>query len=422
MISFTHNPTKYKRLIKILVWIPVINVLATLATNHNLGFGSFHLGYLRGMFLTIVGTFVFFSIKKQNKFFIITLLLTVYTFMMCLLSSNIVQSLIVWNKFYIATTLFIVGFYTVNSLTDYKSILKNSFIAAIIVMIYILLSNLLGFGEFSYGTEVLQFGETGVNILKIIGITLIVTPLAIYLYTKKRKWILVISIISIILILLGMKRGLILAVLVGFSTFLLLTPYKGKYLMTIPIFILLLIPSLFYFQDSIASVYETRVSRLGGEQLIKTGQQGEDAEGRSIELRWVLNRFSQGEIPFKLFGEDPFLARNNALGIRGHSRMNHIDFTSALDSFGLIGFLLITSWYTNILRYLFFLRNKAKIKIHKELLAFCFALFIAHIPFSISGTFTGIDLRGLLLLHLGGLIALIVKNVNLEKMNSPSKY
>lgn len=418
MISFTHNPLKYKRLIKVLVWIPVINILATLATNHNVGFGSFHLGYLRGIFLTIVGTFVFFSIKKQNKFFIVTLLLSVYTFMMCLLSSNIVQSLIVWNKFYIATTLFIVGFYSVNSLNDYKSILKNSYIASVIVMIYILVSNLLGFGEFSYGTEVLQFGETGVNILKIIGITLIITPLTIYLYTKKRKWILVISVISIILILLGMKRGLFLAVLVGFSTFLVLTPYKGKYLKTIPIFIIFLIPSLFYFQESIASVYENRINRLGGEQLIKTGKEGEGAEGRSIELRWVLNRFSQGEIPFKLFGEDPFLARNNALGIRGYSRMNHIDFTSALDSFGLIGFLLITLWHLNILRYLFFLRSKLKRKVQKEIIAVCLALFIAYIPFSISGTFTGIDLRGLLLLHLGGLLALFVKNLSLENMKA----
>lgn len=417
MISFLHNPRKNNRLLKLIISIPIINVLASLATNHEIGIGSFHFGYLRGIILTVLGLYLLFSVNKNKYFSIITVLLVVYTFILCLFSKDIIQSLIIWNKFFISSTLFFAGFYIIQGLQQYNQLLKSTSIAILLILIYILSSNILGFGIATYGDKSITFGETGVNIVKSLGVFLIISPLLVVFIKKKhRKWYLALVLLSIIVLLLGLKRGTILGVTIGFTTFLFFSPSKLRYLRLAPLIIVFLIPLIIIFKSDILSSYTQRVERLDGETIVKTGTNSDESEGRTIELVWVLQRFNDGNITFKLFGEDPLLVRQNALGIRGYSRINHMDFTSVLDSFGLIGFTLFTLWYLCILRYLLKLKRLVKKSVKKEMLAVSLALFFAHIPYSISGTIPGIDLRGLLLLHLGALIALVIrKETNMKK-------
>lgn len=409
MINFINNSEKKRKLINLLIWVPVINILATLATNHNIGFGSFHLGYVRGVLLTLIGLYILLIARKNNTFYALTMLILVYTAVMCLFSSDITQSLIVWNKFFISTTLFFVGFYIVHNTQDYTRLIKTTYFSIAIVLIYIFISNLFGFGEVSYRGGTILFGETGVNIVKTLGIGIILSPLIIYFSKKKqKKWFLAITIISVLVLLLGLKRGVILAVLIGFITFIIYSPFKIKYIKLLPVILILSIPLIFLFEQDILSTYDGRVEKLKSDSIIKTGSEDE-AEGRTVELMWVLKRFNDGDIGFKLFGEDPLIARKNALGVRGDSRMNHMDFSSVLDSFGIIGFILLTMWYLRIIRWIFKLKRRINYKQNKEILAVILALFTAQIPFAISGSIVAIDLRGLLMLHLGALIALVVK-------------
>ena len=88
--------------------------------------------------------------------------------------------------------------------------------------------------------------------------------------------------------------------------------------------------------------------------------------------------------------------------------MNHVDLSSILDSFGLIGFILFILWYGLIIRYVFKLKQKLKNRYDKEIIAVCLALIAVHVAQSISGTITGIEVRGLILLHLGALISLVI--------------
>jgi hypothetical protein len=282
------------------------------------------------------------------------------------------------------------------------------------------LSNIFGFGFSDYSETNIKFGFVGVNLVKPLSIAIILSPIAFLIYPKRKNQLYVVSIIliSLALIMLGLKRGTVLAVILGFVTLIYFTPFKRKYFSFTPIIVILSIPVIVYYGEYFIISLQNRMESTSGGGLVGNlyGDQ-DDTEGRMLEINWVLGRFQDADIATKLIGRDPFLARENALGFQGYERMNHVDLTSILDSFGLIGFIFFILWYGLIIRYVFKLKQKLKNRYDKEIIAVCLALIAVHIAQSISGTITGIEVRGLILLHLGALISLVISR-NMAQKNS----
>lgn len=422
---FYQNSNTNKILKFIILWTPVINILSAFAANtteEGEGGGGFHFGYIRGLLLTIVAFVVLFNARGKKKFIAINYALLFVMLLLSFLSSDMVQSLLVFNKFLIATCLFFAGFYAVKNLKDYKTLLLSTYITVLLIAIYVILSNVLGFGVTDYSEENIKFGFVGVNIVKPLSVAIILSPIAFLIYSSKKSYffIILIILISIALIMLGLKRGTVLAVILGFVSLIYFTPFKKKYFSFLPILIILSIPILVYYGEYFFEALENRVESTRGDGLVGSFDgDDENMEGRMLEVNWVLERFQNADVITKLVGRDPFLARENALGFQGYERMNHVDLTSMLDSFGLIGFILFVLWYGLIIKYIFKLKRILKNKYDKEIIAVCIALVVVHIAQSISGTIAGIEIRGLLLLHLGALISLLISR-NQTQDNSKS--
>jgi hypothetical protein len=307
--------------------------------------------------------------------------------------------------------MFFIGFLVIRNLEDFKTLIKSVVVMMLIIIIYIGLANIFKFGDAGYGGKGIMFGGQGVNIVKNLAVALIVIPVSLRLFKKSKfnVFTLICTVLSILLIILSFKRGAVLAAGTGLLIYGIFTPYKGRILKLLPVLFLIMIPITIYFSATITELYDYRVRKLGGEGIVRPLDSQEEKEGRIMEMYYVLESIIEGDVGYQLFGEDPFLANKNSLGILGHYRMNHVDFAIALDSFGIIGFTLISSWYLIILKNVFRLRRKVKYTYDKELVALLLGLFAAHIPLSISNTFIAIEVRGLILILMGASIAMIIK-------------
>jgi cell division protein FtsW (lipid II flippase) len=410
----SYKSIKINKILKfIILWTPVINILAVFAANttEEDGLSGFHFGYIRSFLLTIVSFVVLFNARGKKNFIAINYTLLFVMLLLSFLSSNMLQSLLVFNKFLIASCLFFAGFYAIKSIKDYKTLLLSTYITVILIVVYVLLSNIFGFGFSNYSESNIKFGFVGVNLVKPLSIAIILSPITFLIYPKRKNqlYVVLIILISLALIMLGLKRGTVLAVILGFVTLIYFTPFKRKYFSFIPIIVILSIPVIVYYGEYFIISLQNRMESTRGGGLVGAldGDQ-DDTEGRVLEINWVLGRFQDADIGTKLIGRDPFLARENALGFQGYKRMNHVDLSSILDSFGLIGFILFILWYGLIIRYVFKLKQKLKNRYDKEIIAVCLALIAVHVAQSISGTITGIEVRGLILLHLGALISLVI--------------
>lgn len=337
-------------------------------------------------------------------------------FLLCFLSRNPTQSLITFNKFFISTSMFFIGFLVIRNSEDFKKLLKSVVYMMLIIILYIGLANIFNWGDAGYGGKGIMFGGQGVNIVKNLAVALVVIPVSLRLFknSKFNLFTIICTLLSILLIILSFKRGAILALGTGLFFYGIFTPYKGKILKFLPLLFLIMIPITLYFSNTITELYDYRVHKLGGEGLIRPIDSEEETEGRVIEMYYVLESISDGDFYYQMFGKDPFLSRENALGFIGYTRMNHVDFAIALDSFGIIGFTLVSLWYLIILKNVFRLRRKIKYIYDKELIALILGLFAAHIPLSISNTFIAIEVRGLILMIMGATIAMIIKNRKLN--------
>lgn len=396
----------------LLLWLPLINIIAGISASDSIGFGSFHLGYIRGILLTFICIIVLLNLKSNNLFKFITISMLLLFFLLCFLSRNPTQSLIIFNKFFISTSMFFIGFLVIRNSEDFKKLLKSVVYMMLIIILYIGLANIFNWGDAGYGGKGIMFGGQGVNIVKILAVALVIIPVSLSLFNRSKLNVLIIicTILSILLIILSFKRGAVLAASTGLFFYSIFTPYKGKIMKLLPILFLIMIPITLYFSTTINELYDYRVHKLGGDGLISPLESGEGTEGRMQEIYSVLENFTTGDLSYQLFGENPFLARENALGFLGNRRVNHVDFTIALDSFGIIGFTLVTFWYLVILKNVFRLRRKINYSYDKELIAVIIGLFAAHIPLSISNTFISIEVRGLILMLIGASIAMIIKN------------
>lgn len=370
-----------------------------------------HLGHVRGVLISLVGIYLLFSVKRLNSFYWLSVLHLFFMIFSCLFSRDITTSLIIFSKYFSATMMFFIGIYSVRTIKDFKILIISVFVSSFVILSYIVSSNVIGFGEAGYSGEGILFGYVGVNIVKSLSVAIFLVPISLDLFRSKfsKSTLIFLLIICVALIGIALKRGTILSVVLGYFTLIYFSPFRLKYVRAIPFVLLLLFAVSPFFIDEIATSFKSRAETLESQSLFSGFDQssGQKTEGRVVEFYWVLENFWKSDFFSKIFGTDPFLTRNNALGINFLERMNHIDFTSLLDSFGLIGLLTYLIWYTSIAVQLYRNTKLSSNRQYRNLLTIGLILIVIQISQSISGTITAIDPRGLILLNLGGIFGII---------------
>jgi O-antigen ligase len=299
--------------------------------------------------------------------------------------------------------MFIVGLQTFNTMNKFKLLLRVIVIALILQELYFLYSNVTGIGKKSYMDDSILFGETGVNMTKAMVIFLITIPvfLRIEENTRWRLIALIIFFIGIVIVLFGMKRSAILAMLFGFLIYILFTPFKSRVIQFLPIVLIVAIVTSPLYFPIIEKRFESRQQRvsMSYKQLKES-----ESEGRLLEIQFTIEDALEEGSGRLFFGFDLFLKKD----FNGHKRMLHVDYMNMLGGAGILGLALFLFLYFKIAELMWRIRDRMrKNKIIIELFATGFALLAVQAFLSVGGTMQGVNLRGYILFILGGILSVM---------------
>jgi hypothetical protein len=395
--------------------IPLINAIATLTVGY-FPPGALHPGTVSAFFIGIFFIYFISYSYPINKATIVILLLVIYLFFLTIISSNPSRSIYVYLRFFIASIMFPIGYYYVNTYTRLKAFWMTLLWVLVLFVISIAFFNLFKIGSSDYLEGSFYFGEFGVNITKNMVVLLMTAPV-FFLIVEKKIWrftaIFLFS-AALIITILGVKRSALLAIIGGILSYAIFSPRKGRTFKLGLIALLILFLASPYFIDTFWERFDARKENVS----MTVGELDED-EGRVHEINVTVDRFKNAHFTEKLFGKDVFLYRD-FFGT-GRLRMTHIDYMAMLDGAGLIGlFLFLFSYiaiYVNSRRF-YLLTSKSLLA--QELYATMITLIVVQAILSIGGTITGIDLRGIILMILGAIMGTL-KGLAIETYNSKNE-
>lgn len=395
--------------VKIFLAIPIINVLATIFTPYFPG-GTLNPGVIRGVALTLFCIWFFLSKKHFNTITSSTYVFLGYLFVLCFISQEPLTSLYIYSKVFLASLFLPLALYFINSEYKFLLIMRACIVALGLLELNFVVSNVLEIGFATYKDDSVLFGESGVNITKYMVIFIMIVPFYLK-YEKKKIHTLIASILlitGVIIVIIGMKRSAILAISAGFLIYSLLTPYKTRILKIVPFvgaFILLSGP---YYIPIIQKRFEARQEKVSMtyEQLSSS-----EEEGRLLEVEYTIEQ-TFGDSFEKIFiGYDLFLKKQ----FQSHKRMLHIDYMNMLGGAGLIGLFLFMAIYWRIWYFARKIKTTGNTSLAKnEIYAMVCCLLGVQAFMSFGGTMQGLDLRGALLLLLGGFVALVLQEIKKE--------
>ncbi len=392
----------YKWEIGFALSIPVINALGGILAGL-FPAGLTNPGNLRAylIFIFIIYFFLkrfnFTSLNRNLIFFLIFIFLLIILF-----STDKTKSIYIYFKFFLATSVFFVGYYYARIPGFFKKLNTAYFIALSLYLLNLLLSNMLQFGDTSYKgiDDVTYFGTTGVNVSKNIVSIILIFPLLKYFNSNgqnKKIWI-ILMIAGVIAILIAFKRTPILSLFFGFLIYFLLAPKKTKALKTILIgsFLLILISPLYL--NKVEESFNAR------EDAIRIDEQKNlEKQGRYQELNNVLDAYKKGSARHKLLGSEFY----NDSQFYDTERMIHTDYMSLLSGTGLIGlswFLVIYYLMFSLMRSIYRHNNSI---ITGELYAVGTMAIVNSLILGIAGTIPTIEPRSLIFMYLGAIIGLM---------------
>jgi len=382
---------------KFVLAIPIINAIASNTTEY---FNStvYNPGNLRALLIGVFALYFIFTKIPNEKIFRFVLFYLFFYGLLVLISTDMLHSGNLYFKFFLGVIMFPIGYYYINSIGRLKELVVVLFVALVLHLINLAITNIFQLGTSDYLENTFYFGAGRVNITKNIIVLVFVFPLTMLFFWNHRFKIILVYLIGFMVAMVGIKRSVLLSGAVGVITYFF---YRGKisYLLRFSLGFSILFLIILTSLPSVSNLFTSRFEARGDRVEI-TGQTLE-SEGRYDETRIVWDSWISGSFRHKLIGSEVF---NDRIFFNS-ARMLHTDYMIMLNGSGVIGFLL---WF-----YMYYLIIKEKQKFYRklrnnslfiEINAVFWVLLATQILLSISGTVYAIEVRSLLFLLWGAFI------------------
>lgn len=364
--------------------------------------GGMHPGIIRGIILIIFILLFGYQRIRDNKPTRYILAFLAYLFILTLFSSDVRLSFLSgYIKWFIPLMMFPVGVYFFRN-TDQLLALNKAYVwGAMLVCINLAVAQFTDFGISAYVEESFYTGGAGVGITNQLALILLTYPFLIRQRKKTSlhtRWMIyIVGFISLIFVLIAMKRAGIISLLAGTLIYLYLTQSRARFIRYFIIVIILFYLVFPAFQSVLAERYNARLEQM----------QNIEDEARYQEFFFVLKEFREGDIAHRLFGSELFNSGSTFGRKYFHSsRIIHSDLSSFFYGAGLIGLALYISVFVLLLRNGAGYRRILRMyPVDRELYAIYFALLLATFLISVSGSGT-IGERCLAFLYLGAVTGL----------------
>ncbi len=390
-------------LYRLLFFIPLINAAADSTiyyfVNVNTS-GELHPGIIRGFVILLY--LMFFGFRRLLKHPVNNLILFLLTYflILSLLSSNVTYSISSgYIKWFVGLMMFPVGFYFIRSYDSIVRLIFYMVIGSSFVCLNLTVAQFTGFGISAYVDDSFYIGGAGVGITNQLAYVLLLYPVILRArnrFSRLEKWMIYfIGFLSVVFIILAMKRAGLIALAGGGLIYFNFTRNKRKVLKYVGLSAVLFLLILPLFKDILVDRYNERVEQT--KEL--------ENENRYKEFFYVLDEFEGAGVPQKLFGNELFNT-GKYFGVKyfDRERMIHGDISAFIYGSGLLGistylFLFILLLDTG----LHFLRRFRRVIFVREILASFFSLLFATFLVSVTGSGT-IGERCLVYLYMGAVI------------------
>ena len=396
----------------IAIWVPILNVALDMIMVLFEPLKSV-IAVLRILMMTTVIVFYLRNFKwaTSRLNFVLSTFLT-FIFLACLLSSDLRESMVDgFLKMTITMLMLPIGIKV--GATIRNSIVKPMFWVLVLLLINYSLSQVFRVGVSVYDENSFYKGGATASAPIIIALAVLVM---MHSYAKNvvpyRKWIVaLITILSIFVVIISVKRGAILALGISAFTYLFLSTVKTR------MFRLIIVAGVVL--SGLAVQYSSLImARIDARTTEANTLENENRYKETIFLIEELNNASLSQI---VFGHEPFHSQAVFKKYFGRERQLHIDYNIILHGSGLLGLALFLYFYFEIISIV----SRAKDRIRKyfsqssvlsirEDSALVFSLCILSLIMSFSGGIQFVSYRSILFLVIGIYVGQIFSAIDYE--------
>ncbi len=396
-----------QRVLNIICALPIINIVLDVFVLANLDEGSLF-PQLRALFLILLAIYVFQKRFKLDYAGFPIILFLLYIAVLIPFSSKMGYSFRIYSKVFITLMMFFVGYYTITNVQAFKKLNQSMVYLMVFVIGYTIYSTIAGVGLGWYlQDEQFSTGYIVGSGLYPVSFAIILFPFIILFYQKKNHRLIVagITIVSMVILLLSLRRTTVLSVVVGYATFFIFTTRRGQFV-KVAVFAGIILTALFpYYQDVLWHRFE---SRFGEYESTAEAFRPEE-QARYLETLVVYEEVLSFRNPAKsIFGKEIFNSPGNyGVGIFSRFRQLHIDYNIILHGSGLVGLLLYL--------FIFYRLYKTEIRVRKKVPQNVFnttvhavfmSLLFSTMFISMVGGMHIITFRSISFLYLGGFLGM----------------
>jgi hypothetical protein len=402
-----------KTLLQLGFWIPVINIILDIAmgllTNLKTPIALF-----RVVFMVAAITFFIAKFKwVKSKLNFVILLYLFFLFIVCLFSTDLQESFLDGFLKMSVTMLMLPLGIKLGQLKQ-NTLAKSMFWVMVLLLVNYAFSQVFKIGVSVYDEDSFYKGGATASAPIIIVLGLLVMFNAMNLrQLPYNKWIiLAVSVASLMVIIISVKRGAILALGLSFLVYLIWSPNKIRSFQ-----ISLLTGLAFTF---IAMQYsELIMTRIEA----RTSDRNEiENENRFKESVYLLNEFENASVGTLLFGDEAFHSQVVFKKYFGRERQLHVDYNILLHGTGLFGFVLYMSIFYLIYSLGKFIKKLTRFYFHKNALqkikedyTLLISVIVMSLIMSISGGIQFVSYRAMLFLVLGVCIGQMMGTVKTQQ-------
>jgi len=360
------------------------------------------LPFVRAGFMALLILFVLFSKNYQTRHYAWLIVFAIYCIINVAFSSDMLRSLNISLKVLIPMMSFIVGFNLFNSEGQIKRLNLSVLAVYIILIINYVISQTFGIGKSVYtGGNDFLVGSMDDN-WNVFTYSVLIAPLILYYFRgqiTKRWGVLLLSISTVMLVIISLKRIAITGLFAGNFIRFLFVPRVLIALRVLSGVIFILLIALPLYEDLIKSRLDARGSRFEQGAL--------ERESRYLETFYVWEETASFDDPAKsIFGLEGFNSVGNYGGGRFGGRNLHMDYNLIVNTIGLVGLFLYFAVFINF--YQLFKKNYSRSIINeetkKQFRATFFMLLITPFITSFAGQMYHISYRLIVFVYLGAII------------------
>jgi hypothetical protein len=358
----------------------------------------------------------YFRMAVQLNYFLIILMF--YLLALLLLSESNLEQYNDYVRAMAGKLPLILGFVFTSTYDHLKELNKRLLITMMLFAGSIIIFSILGIGENQYGVQSgFSVGKFTYSSIYVGSYLLIILPL-MYFDARSDRWRMIISavgVITLIILVLSVRRTAIVFVLIGAAVYLFLYRNQiAKIVLRSMVVVIVILLSFPLYQDMLMRQIAARADVFNDNEVTENLR----GETRVEETIAVWNeRIMNPDLKIMLFGQHLFDSAGKYDDGIHKDRPLHLDLNILLHGAGLIGLVLLMLFYGKIFYTYMLLKTRLNLPQERLITGAFMGIFLSHIFLLFSGGMLNVTFNLISYLYMGAILGLYSNTRRMNRIN-----